>query len=144
MLSEQSSQITPIDHSLDTTTRLITKTNFTMKASVLSVFCYFGLLWTLAAGASIPRYFEKHSITRRDLTSAQIQQELGGQVSNTTLIFGPDDDRFDKVTSRWTDFSKPKVQVVIEPGTESDVATIVRPMTTTPTRRSILPADTDS
>lgn len=114
-----------------------------MKASVLAVSCFFGILWTLAAGASIPRYFEKHGITRRDLTSAQVQRELGGLVSNTTLIFGPTDPRFDAVTSRWTDFSKPHIQVVIEPGRESDVPTIVRPMPTTSARRSILPADTD-
>ncbi|KAE8373962.1 hypothetical protein BDV26DRAFT_284671 [Aspergillus bertholletiae] len=97
-----------------------------MKASVLSISCYFGLLWTLAAGASIPRYFEKHPTTRHNLTSTQIQRELGGQVSSTTSIFGPDDGRFNEATSRWTDFSKPHVQVVIEPGRESDIAIIVR------------------
>ncbi|GJC88562.1 FAD-linked oxidoreductase chyH [Colletotrichum liriopes] len=97
-----------------------------MKASVVSVFCNAGLLWTLAAGASVPRYFEKHLTTRRDLNSTQIQHELGGQVSNTTLIFGPDDDRFYNATSRWSDFSRPNVQVVIEPGSESDVAKIVQ------------------
>ena len=97
-----------------------------MKPSVLSLSCYFGLLWTVAAGASIPRIFEKHAITRRDLTSAQVQQELGDQVSNTTSVFGPDDSRYPEITSRWTDFSKPQIQVVIEPVTESDVAVIVR------------------
>ncbi|GKT90211.1 FAD binding domain-containing protein [Colletotrichum tofieldiae] len=97
-----------------------------MKASVVSIFCNAGLLWTLAAGASVPRYFEKHLTTRRDLNSTQIQHELGGQVSNTTLIFGPDDDRFYNATSRWSDFSRPNVQVVIEPGSESDVAKIVQ------------------
>lgn len=97
-----------------------------MKPFVLSLSYYFGLLWTVAAGASIPRIFDKHAITRRDLTSTQVQQELGGQVSNTTSIFGPDDSRYPEITSRWTDFSKPQIQVVIEPGTESDVAAIVR------------------
>lgn len=97
-----------------------------MKASVLSITYFLALLWTLAAGASIPRYFEKNQITRRDLTTTQVQHELGGQVSNTTSIFGPDDGRFKKTTSRWTTFSKPQIQVVVEPGSESDVATIVR------------------
>lgn len=96
-----------------------------MKSSVLSITCYFGLLWTLAYGATIPRFFEKHSNTHRGLSSTQIQQELGGQVSSNTLIFGPEDERFAEVTSRWTDFSKPRVEVVIEPGTEADVAAIV-------------------
>lgn len=111
-----------------------------MKASVLSVSCCLGHLWSLAAGASIPRYFEKHPTTRYNLTSTPVQQELGGQVSNTTFIFGPNDSRFNNVTSRWTDFSKPHIQVVIEPGSESDVAKIVRPITTTTTRRLINPA----
>lgn len=97
-----------------------------MKNFVVSVSCYLGLFWTLAAGASIPRYFEPNSITRRSLTSHQVQSELGVQVSNTTIIFGPGDDRFDEATSRWTGFSKPDIKVVVEPGRESDVATIVR------------------
>ena len=111
-----------------------------MKASGLSVVCCFGLLWSLAAAASIPRYFEKHLSTRHDLTSTQVQKELGGKISKAAVIFGPDDGRFKDITSRWTEYSKPHIQVVIEPGTESDVAKIVRLMTTTPT---ILPADTE-
>lgn len=98
-----------------------------MKNFVVSVSCYLGLFWTLAAGASIPRYFEPNSITRRSLTSHQVQSELGVQVSNTTIIFGPGDDRFDEATSRWTGFSKPDIKVVVEPGRESDMAIIVRP-----------------
>lgn len=97
-----------------------------MKASVFSITCYFALLWTLAAGASIPRYFEKHQTTPRGLTTTQVQHELSGQVSNTTSIFGPDDGRFNETTDRWTTYSKPHIQVVVEPGSESDVAKIVR------------------
>ncbi|KAL4875383.1 hypothetical protein BJY04DRAFT_232662 [Aspergillus karnatakaensis] len=97
-----------------------------MRTPVFSIAYCFGLLWTLAAGASIPRYFETHATTRRDLTSSQVQQELGAQLSPKTQIFWPQDDRFDELTSRWTDFSKPTVQVVIQPGRESDVAKIVK------------------
>ncbi|KAK1570172.1 FAD binding domain-containing protein [Colletotrichum navitas] len=97
-----------------------------MKISAVSVSCYLGLFWTLVTSASIPRYFEKHPVTRRDLSSAKIQQELGGLVSNTTLIFGPDDDRFGNATSRWQDFSRPTIQIAVEPGSESDVATVVQ------------------
>ena len=140
MPSEHSSQISPIDHSPNTPARLTIKINFTMKASVLSVSCCFGLLWSLAAGLSIPRYFEKQPTTRRSLTSTQVQQELGGKLSKPTLIFGPDDARFNNVTSRWTEYDAPHIQVVIEPGSESDIAKIVRPMTTTPTRSLINPA----
>ncbi|KDN67464.1 putative FAD binding domain-containing protein [Colletotrichum sublineola] len=97
-----------------------------MKASVVSVSFCLGLVCTLTAGASIPSYFEKLSVTRRDLNTAKVQQELGDLVSNTTLIFGPDDDRFKNATSRWQDFSRPNIQIAIEPGCESDVATIVK------------------
>ncbi|ETS80418.1 hypothetical protein PFICI_07947 [Pestalotiopsis fici W106-1] len=95
-----------------------------MKSSVASLLFFSGLS-SLAAGASIPRYFEKQPITRRDLTSAEVRQELGDQVSSGTLIYGADDAEFAELTSRWTDYSKPDVQVAIEPATEADVATIV-------------------
>lgn len=108
-----------------------------MKASVLSLSGCFGLLWSLAASASISRSFEKYPTTLLNLTTTQVQQELGSQVSNATFIFGPDDGRFNNVTSRWTDASKPHIQVVIEPGSESDVAKIVIPIITPPTRRLI-------
>jgi hypothetical protein len=83
------------------------------------------IFWTFAAGANIPRYFESAPITRRNLSSTQVQQELGSQVSNTTVIFGPGDSRYAAATARWNDFAVPQIQVVIEPGEESDVPTIV-------------------
>ncbi|KAI2615592.1 hypothetical protein GGR54DRAFT_257821 [Hypoxylon sp. NC1633] len=85
-----------------------------------------GLLRAFATGASIPRYFEKFPRSRPDLTSTQVQHELGRRLSNTTVIFGPTDSRYQVATSRWNDLAVPRVQVVIEPGQESDVATIVK------------------
>jgi hypothetical protein len=80
---------------------------------------------TFVAGApTTPRYFERAPITRLNLTSAEVQRELGALVSNTTVIFGPEDSRFAVATERWNRFAVPQIQVVIAPGQESDVPTI--------------------
>lgn len=102
------------------------KTYSTMKSLVISSLCLFSGLSSLVSGASIPRYFEKQPTTRRNLTSQEVRRELGGQVSRGTLIYGPSDAEFANLTSRWTVYSKPDVQVVIEPAAELDVSTIVR------------------
>ena len=80
---------------------------------------------TLVASAVIPRYFQKFPITRRQLNATQVEQELGGQVSNTTAIFGPDDSRYNESTARWNLFAVPQIQVVVEPGLESDIPIVV-------------------
>lgn len=93
--------------------------------SFSSLVCSLAIFQTLVAGTTIPRYFQKLPVTRRDLSSTQVQQELGRQLSNTTTIFGPGDSRFDNATVRWNIVAVPKIQVVIEPGQESDISTIV-------------------
>lgn len=93
--------------------------SFVSLASSLAIF------QTLGASMTTPRYFQKAPVSRRDLSSAQVQQELGSKVSITTSIFGPGDSRFDKATVRWNVVAVPTIQVVIEPGQESDIPTIV-------------------
>ena len=93
--------------------------------SFVSLACSLAVVQALVAGSTIPRYFQNLPVTRRDLSSPQIQQELGRQLSKTTTIFGPSDSRFDNATVRWNIVAVPKIQVVIEPGQESDVSTIV-------------------
>lgn len=83
------------------------------------------ILQSVVAGARIPRQFRPHPTTPVNLNSTEVQRELGYQVSNTTAIFGPNDGRFDAATARWNIFATPQIQVVIEPGQESDVSTIV-------------------
>ena len=92
---------------------------FISLASSLAIF------QTLVAGTTIPIYFQKHHVTRRDLSSTQVQQELGRQLFNTTTIFGTGDSRFDNATVRWNVLAVPKIQAVIEPGQESDISIIV-------------------
>lgn len=95
-----------------------------MKSSVLLA-CSLAICRTLGAATPVPRYFQKAPVTRRDLSTVQVQQELGRQVSNTTTIFGPEDSRYDNATVRWNLIAVPKIRVVIEPGQESDIPTIV-------------------
>lgn len=91
----------------------------------VTVGCALAIFNTLVAGATIPEYFRNAPVTRRDLSSDKIQRELGGQLSNTTTIFGKDDARFHNATSRWNLYVAPDYEVVIEPGQESDISTIV-------------------
>ncbi|KAL9004071.1 MAG: hypothetical protein Q9188_003106, partial [Gyalolechia gomerana] len=91
----------------------------------VSLACSLAIFWTLVAGASIPRYLQTFPTTRRQLNATQVQRELGSQISNTTIIFGPDDNRYNESTERWNIFAAPRIQLVIEPGQESDVSTIV-------------------
>ena len=87
--------------------------------------CSLAALQTLVTSASIPRYLQKSPTTRRYLNVTQVQRELGSRVSNTTVIFGPNDNRYNESTTRWNIFAVPKIQVVVEPSQETDISTIV-------------------
>lgn len=105
-----------------------------MKKRVLNalVFCAAIYLILVAAGSTIPSSFRTVPVTSRVLSSAQVQRELGGRLSSTTTIIGPNNPDFANATSRWSDFGEPTVQVIIEPGDESDVSTIVCAFPTLP------------
>jgi hypothetical protein len=79
----------------------------------------------LAAGSLTPEYFRNAPLVCRDLSSDTIQGELGGQLSNTTNIYGKDDTRYHNATARWNLYVAPNFEIVIEPGRESDIPTIV-------------------
>ncbi|KAI2620857.1 hypothetical protein GGS21DRAFT_541800 [Xylaria nigripes] len=83
------------------------------------------LLWNFAAGIGIPRFFEGYPLSCTNLTAEQVTRELGDQVSQGTLIFGPEDSRFNNATSRFSDVARPIIHVVVQPAEESDVSTIV-------------------
>lgn len=65
------------------------------------------------------------STASRGLPPSQIASQLGPQLSNTSRIFGPDDTDWTNATLRFQGLSHPDIQVVVQPGEESDVATIV-------------------
>lgn len=93
--------------------------------SFISLACTLVIFQTLGAGTTIPRYFQTVSVTRRNLSTTQVQQELGRQVFNTTAIFEPSDSRYNDAIVRWNIVAVPQIQVVVEPGQESDIPTIV-------------------
>lgn len=85
------------------------------------------LLPVLVRGSPIvPHYFKRDSSSPSNVTSDVVQAELGAQLSNGTVIFGPDNPKWDSATSKWNTRVKPDVKVVVQPAAESDVAKIVR------------------
>jgi hypothetical protein len=52
--------------------------------------------------------------------------KLGKKLSNSSKIYCPGSPEFEKATTRWSVLDAPKVNIVVVPGTEQDVATTVR------------------
>jgi hypothetical protein len=63
--------------------------------------------------------------TRAHITVNQIGAELGRMLSKAAQIFGPDDARWANATERFQTYKPPNITVVVEPGAEADIATIV-------------------
>ncbi|KAJ5609930.1 FAD-binding domain-containing protein [Penicillium herquei] len=59
-------------------------------------------------------------------TLSQVQKELGSLVSLSTSIFGPEDSRWSNATERYQDYALPSIQLVVQPGEETDISTIVQ------------------
>ncbi|KAH8199349.1 hypothetical protein TruAng_006481 [Truncatella angustata] len=83
-------------------------------------------LFPLATGASVPYYFHHTPVTRRDLSVEQVQKELGSVLSNSTLIFGPSSSQYPNATDRYSTYAVPDIQIIVRPGKESDVSSIVQ------------------
>jgi hypothetical protein len=97
-----------------------------VKRRVLSALVFGASVYLiLVAGSAVPSYFRTVPVTPQGLSSAQVQRELGSRLSSTTTIIGPKSPDFADAIARWSDFGEPTVQVVVEPGDESDVSTIV-------------------
>ncbi|KAI1398668.1 hypothetical protein F4819DRAFT_502163 [Hypoxylon fuscum] len=85
------------------------------------------LLFPLAASAMhIPTTLEYSHFTRRQVNISQAQHELGSQLSSAATIFGPTDPDWANATERYSTYAPPKIQLVVIPGTESDIPTIVK------------------
>jgi hypothetical protein len=76
----------------------------------------------LAAGHTQPR----DDSTSRQISSVNIQRDLGAQLSKSTTILGPGDPAYSNATHRWETYAAPRVPVIVEVAAESDVAKIVR------------------
>lgn len=82
------------------------------------------LLQGVAAGPLASQYLDVRDAVQ-NISSTQIQRELGGCLSTSTTIFGSSDPAYINATHRWDTFGAPNVQVVIKVGEESDVSKIV-------------------
>ncbi|KAI0532242.1 hypothetical protein GGR58DRAFT_523389 [Xylaria digitata] len=91
-----------------------------------TVACGLAAFCSLATGTVIPRYFQTEPISRRDLPLGTIQMELGSMLSKHAAIFGPSDPRWEMATERYSTHAIPRVQVVTQPGVESDIPKIVK------------------
>ena len=70
------------------------------------------------------------NVARNDVSpfatrSADFIRQLGPQLSANATIYTDEDPRFINATARWSAYSNPQISVVVDPGTEADVATIV-------------------
>lgn len=74
---------------------------------------------------TVPHYFQSYPSTPRNLSIPTIQQELGPQLSNGSLIFGPNNTDWAEATERYNQLAPPDIQVVVIPALESDVSKIV-------------------
>ncbi|KAB8235183.1 FAD-binding oxidoreductase [Aspergillus alliaceus] len=81
----------------------------------------FGLFQPLVAALIQSQY-----TFAKGLTAVQAQRELGPLLSSTTSIFGPVDSRWFNVTERYQCYAPPQIQLVVQPGRESDISTIVQ------------------
>ncbi|KAK1143241.1 hypothetical protein N8T08_006941 [Aspergillus melleus] len=84
------------------------------------------LLQSLVAGTPVPEYFENAPVTRRDLSVQKVEAELGRVLSRGTTIFGPSDSGWDEAVERYNTFARPDIQIVVQPGKESDISRIVK------------------
>ncbi|CAJ2508335.1 Uu.00g133610.m01.CDS01 [Anthostomella pinea] len=101
---------------------LLNMDQLTMLASCCLVFLPYLVLGTSSAAC----LNGVCNISRKDLPVEQIASELGPQLSSTSNIFGPDDARWTNATERFQALVRPDVQLVVQPGQESDVPTIVQ------------------
>ncbi|RYP55563.1 hypothetical protein DL769_010120 [Monosporascus sp. CRB-8-3] len=95
------------------------------------VACCLALLQTTVAGAAlpathVPRYFQHAPFTRRDLSVPKVQAELGALLSRGSTIFGPSSPAWEEATERWNTYAPPDIEIVVQPGRESDVSKIVK------------------
>lgn len=88
--------------------------------------CAVAVLHALSAAALIcPDGLCTELMTRATITAAQVSKELGPQLSTSAQIFGPSDPRWANATERFQTYKPPNITVVVEPGHEDDIPTIV-------------------
>lgn len=64
--------------------------------------------------------------TPASLPSQSIAETLGSILSKYTEIFLPTDDNWASETERYQNYDRPRIQLAVRPGLESDISKIVR------------------
>ena len=83
----------------------------------------------LPFGTKGPYYYGNQKLEARSIINVdveRIRRDLGAMLSPGTLIYGPGSMKFDELTLRWRTTAPPKIDIVIQPAAESDIAKIVR------------------
>lgn len=96
-----------------------------LSRTLLSGCALLALFQTFASAAAVPRYFQRHPMTRRDLSVQKVEQELSVILSNGTTMYGPQDTKWEDLIERYNTFALPDIQIVVQPGQESDISKIV-------------------
>ncbi|KAI2639150.1 FAD-binding domain-containing protein [Hypomontagnella submonticulosa] len=97
-----------------------------LSRTLLSGCALLALFQTFASAAAVPRYFQRHPMTRRDLSVQKVEQELSVILSNGTTMYGPQDTKWEDLIERYNTFALPDIQIVVQPGQESDISKIVK------------------
>jgi hypothetical protein len=90
----------------------------------LTALCFL-TLGRIVSAAAVPYYFRPAGVSSRNLSIQQIAADLGPQISNGSLIFGPSDARWVEAVHRYNTLSPPDVEFLVEPAQESDISKIV-------------------
>ncbi|KAI5867522.1 hypothetical protein GGS23DRAFT_612662 [Durotheca rogersii] len=84
------------------------------------------LLQSLVTASPFPCLNGHCSYTRANLTPEIVARELGPQLSRNSSIFGPDDARWVEATTRYQEYNRPHISMVVEPAREDDIPKIVK------------------
>lgn len=89
--------------------------------------CSVLLVLPLAAASLTPFPLDWNAgVGRRSTTSQHAQEELASLLDSSSTVLGPASPEWANVTERWDTYASPTIQLVVTPGVESDVSTIVR------------------
>ena len=87
--------------------------------------CGLILLQPLAAADDVRLPCDQQFFTTGGSMPIRAQRELGPLLSNDSSILGPNDSRWQNATERYQNYAPPHILLVVQPGLESDIPTIV-------------------
>ena len=93
----------------------------------LAIAAYLACHTEFAYAHTIPYLFKRTPQNYTPVTPmpADIHRDLGPQLAKNALIYSPGSPEYANATSRWNVYEEPNISVVVQPGNDNDVATIV-------------------